>query len=99
MTTSYCSSLKGSDKDRYERKLRCLFSEAGKEDQPLKSLDPYQLDTEAWIDDPSLWPEVEFPQIYIYGSECQNEWFHYQCVGLDTEPAGDWFCSECRSVS
>ena len=33
------------------------------------------------------------------GPECQNEWFHYQCVGLDTEPAGDWFCSECRSVS
>ena len=25
------------------------------------------------------------------GPKCQNEWFHYQCVGLDTEPAGDWF--------
>ena len=66
MTSSYCDSLKGSDKERYERKLHCLFSEASKENQPLKSLDPYQLNAEAWIDDPSLWPEVEFPQIYIY---------------------------------
>ena len=66
MTSSYCDSLKGSGKEWYERKLRCLFSEASKENQPLKSLDPYQLNAEAWIDDPSLWPEVEFPQIYMY---------------------------------
>ena len=26
-------------------------------------LDPYQLGSEAWVDDPSLWPEVEFPRI------------------------------------
>ena len=53
--SSYCDSHKGSEKERY--------SEASKENQPLKSLDPHQLNAEAWIDDPSLWPEVEFPQI------------------------------------
>ena len=47
MTSSYCDCVKGSDKERYERKLRCLFSEASKENQPLKSLDPYQLNTKA----------------------------------------------------
>lgn len=64
--SSYRDSLKGSDKGRYEKKLRCLYNEANKENHPLDRLDPYQLDGEVWIDDPSLWPEVEFPHIYVY---------------------------------
>ena len=52
-------SLKGSTK-RYETKLRCLYNAADKENMPWVTLDPYQLGCEAWVDDTSLWPEVEF---------------------------------------
>lgn len=29
--------------------------------------------------------------------KCPNEWFHFKCVGLTSEPKGLWFCSKsCR---
>ncbi|RKP38022.1 the Ing1 Phd finger in complex with A histone H3k4me3 peptide, partial [Dimargaris cristalligena] len=28
---------------------------------------------------------------------CDIEWFHYQCVGLNSQPKGKWYCSECLS--
>ena len=55
--SSYIDSLKSSDKERYERKFRSLYS---KENQLI---DPYKLSSDAWADDPSLWLEVEFTQI------------------------------------
>lgn len=27
---------------------------------------------------------------------CKIEWFHYECVGITTPPAGNWYCDECR---
>ena len=66
MTSSHCDSLKGSDRLRYEKKPRCLYNAADKENMHLEALDPYQLGSESWVDDPSQWPEVEFPNIYVY---------------------------------
>lgn len=28
--------------------------------------------------------------------ECPYEWFHWSCVGMTREPAGKWFCRECK---
>ena len=28
--------------------------------------------------------------------ECAYEWFHWSCVGMTREPAGKWYCEECR---
>jgi len=28
--------------------------------------------------------------------DCEIEWFHFACVGLDTKPRGKWFCNACR---
>ena len=25
---------------------------------------------------------------------CKREWFHFQCVGIEDQPKGKWFCSE-----
>ena len=41
MMSAYFDSLKGSDKEHYERKLHCLYSEASIENHPIKSLAPY----------------------------------------------------------
>ena len=30
--------------------------------------------------------------------ECPYEWFHWSCVGLKSEPAGEWLCPECRKL-
>lgn len=27
---------------------------------------------------------------------CPHEWFHWNCVGLKSEPEGRWFCPACR---
>ena len=27
---------------------------------------------------------------------CKFEWFHWGCVGVTKEPAGKWFCPDCR---
>lgn len=43
-------------------------------------------------------------QQYIEGSQligcdnpdCQIQWFHMSCIGLATEPDGEWFCPSCN---
>lgn len=32
------------------------------------------------------------------GPECETEWFHFACVGIDprAKPEGSWFCENCR---
>lgn len=27
---------------------------------------------------------------------CPYEWFHWSCVGVKQEPAGKWYCPDCR---
>ena len=65
---SYIDTLKGPDRQRYKLKLRCLYGALGESDKEnsLRVLDPYQLDSESWIDDVSSWPQKEFPHIYLY---------------------------------
>ncbi|ORX59443.1 hypothetical protein DM01DRAFT_1300745 [Hesseltinella vesiculosa] len=29
------------------------------------------------------------------GANCEKEWFHYSCVGLNEPPQGKWFCEDC----
>ena len=29
--------------------------------------------------------------------DCPYEWFHWSCVGLTKEPAGTWYCDECKA--
>ncbi|MBE7181416.1 MAG: hypothetical protein INR71_09455, partial [Terriglobus roseus] len=29
---------------------------------------------------------------------CRYQWFHWQCVGLEHEPEGDWLCPDCRML-
>ena len=65
-----CSdSLKGPEKERYERKLQCLYIWChGSEQQEkcVEVLDPYNISIELWIDDVSRWPPIEFPHAYTY---------------------------------
>mmetsp|Transcript_8691 Transcript_8691/g.16974 ORF Transcript_8691/g.16974 Transcript_8691/m.16974 type:complete len:198 (+) Transcript_8691:2396-2989(+) len=28
---------------------------------------------------------------------CEREWFHYECVGLNSPPRGQWYCPDCSS--
>ena len=29
-------------------------------------------------------------------AECEQEWFHYECVGIRRKPRGSWYCPNCR---
>lgn len=29
--------------------------------------------------------------------QCQREWFHIACVGLDKAPSGNWLCDDCAA--
>ena len=52
MTENYISTLKGSDLDRYAKKLHCLCGRVGESDMlTLKTLDPYEFPSTEWIDD------------------------------------------------
>ena len=48
------------DKARYKRKVEILCQSVE------RVVDPYKISDEKWIDDVSLWPQVEFGQIYQY---------------------------------
>ena len=30
--------------------------------------------------------------------ECEYQWFHWECVGLKSEPEGEWLCPTCRKL-
>ncbi|SCZ97589.1 BZ3500_MvSof-1268-A1-R1_Chr4-3g07274 [Microbotryum saponariae] len=30
--------------------------------------------------------------------DCSREWFHFECVGLDAPPIGEWYCRECAAT-
>ncbi|CCC71154.1 hypothetical protein NCAS_0G02670 [Naumovozyma castellii] len=30
------------------------------------------------------------------GADCELEWFHLQCIGLETIPKGKWYCDDCK---
>lgn len=65
--------------------------------------DPHSQDDEETDDDDGVYclcrEPAYGPMIACDSPECPNEWFHFQCVGLDVEPTGEWFCNECNSVS
>ena len=27
--------------------------------------------------------------------DCRLEWFHFECIGLNSPPEGQWYCPEC----
>eukprot|EP00761_Pharyngomonas_kirbyi_P004862 gb/GECH01004867.1/.p1 GENE.gb/GECH01004867.1/~~gb/GECH01004867.1/.p1 ORF type:complete len:263 (+),score=72.08 gb/GECH01004867.1/:1-789(+) len=31
-------------------------------------------------------------------TECPREWFHFQCVGLESTPKGKWYCPDCAAL-
>lgn len=30
------------------------------------------------------------------GADCELEWFHLPCIGLETIPKGKWYCDDCK---
>ena len=62
---SYSDSLKGPEKERYERKLQSLYRVTGRssKEECVEVLDPYNISVELWIDDVSRWPPIEFPHV------------------------------------
>ena len=55
-TMSYFSSLLLVAKARYQKKLLLVGLSTG----------PYKLPQQAWVDDVTQWPRVEFPDIVLY---------------------------------
>ncbi|XP_057668817.1 uncharacterized protein LOC130901436 isoform X1 [Diorhabda carinulata] len=56
-------------------------------------------------------PKPAQPQLYCYcrcpydevsemigcdATDCEIEWFHFECVGIMVPPKGQWFCPDCR---
>jgi len=31
-------------------------------------------------------------------ADCKSQWFHWTCVGITSEPVGEWLCKECRKL-
>ena len=59
---TYLDGLPAVERDRYIRKLKCLYGGPGVEEYK----DQYEINEELWIDDVSKWPCVEFPALYMY---------------------------------
>eukprot|EP00731_Ephydatia_muelleri_P019410 Em0012g235a len=102
---SYSDSLKGPEKERYERKLQCLYGRSSKE-KCVEALDSYHISVELWIDDVSRWPPIEFPHVYTYLIDTPGEFtreklkafkslqaYNYKYSQLSsTVPALEWEC-------
>ena len=63
MASTYC--VPSSDRDSYQRKIEIL-SQGGE-----TICDPYKVPQENWIDDITLWPEVELirPNLYLLSGD------------------------------
>ena len=61
----YLDSLPAVAKERYIRKLQCLYGGSGVSMDKL--LCPYDdITDDQWADDVSQWPPVEFGHVYMY---------------------------------
>ena len=57
--STYYNELFPSDKQRYDKKLECLYRLA-------TYCDPFGISDQHWVDDVSKWPPVDYPSIYTY---------------------------------
>ena len=56
MSYEYFDELPGEAKSRYSKKLQAMkLSEC-----------PYRLPADVWVDNPTSWPEIEYPDVYVY---------------------------------
>ena len=53
----YSTTLKSLDRQRYKRKLCCLYGAKSDKDS-WRELDPYQFNSKLWTDDASHWESV-----------------------------------------
>eukprot|EP00731_Ephydatia_muelleri_P024890 Em0016g1161a len=56
---SASNELFPSDKERYDKKLQCLYGLG-------TYCDPFGIPDQHWVDDVSKWPPVDYPSIYNY---------------------------------
>ena len=61
MNFRHLSALSAGDRNSYQEKVE-RFSKT----KFGNAVDPYQIPDSSWIDDVSLWPPVEFGNIYSY---------------------------------
>ena len=59
---AYMDTLPEPEKKRYREKLEVLFETK----DPKVLRDPYEIGSNEWIDDLTVWPPVEFGDIYSY---------------------------------
>ena len=74
MSRRYTDSLSEMAREHYIRKLQCLYSMVGEnEEKYLESLDPYKHPEDKWVDDVSKWRPIEYPDLYMYLIEAPGE--------------------------
>ncbi|CAH4031531.1 unnamed protein product, partial [Pieris brassicae] len=39
--------------------------------------------------------ESDSPMIGCDGENCELQWYHFECVGVVSAPAGSWYCPPC----
>ena len=59
--------LSNDDKTRYSKKLDIIFKDSD-------AIEPFELSDKNWKDDVSLWPPLEFEQIYSYLIDTPGEY-------------------------
>ena len=59
---AYLDSLSAPEKRRYREKLQVIYNSNDR----AALVDLYTIEDEKWKDDVSLWPPVEFGEIYTY---------------------------------
>ena len=57
--STYYNELFPNDKQRYDKKLECLYG-------LVTYCDPFGISDQHWVDDVSKWPPVDYPSIYTY---------------------------------
>ena len=76
-------SLDAEAKVRYEKKLQLIGL----------GTCPYKLSSEAWIDDVTLWPPVEFPEIVLYLLQTPGKYTQEKLKAYKSLEAYNYFLS------
>lgn len=80
---SYKESLDAVARPRSDKKLELVG---------LRTC-PYELDAAAWIDDVTLWPPVEFPDIVLYLLQTPGQYTHKKLEVYTSLEAYNYFVS------
>ena len=90
---AYVKTSPDAQQRRNRAKLEVLYNTS----DPDALIDPYEIEEDEWIDDVTLWPAVDFGEIYTYLVDTPEEFTRERMKAFKSLDAFNYYIRYCNS--